>query len=85
MWVRYKEDGAIPDGIPKAYGGVECRFCQFASKCVKMEGSKHPIFGQIEVLEIKKNKHKDKKLPKKQQSTLDKLLKIVVISKGEIV
>jgi CRISPR/Cas system-associated exonuclease Cas4 (RecB family) len=84
MWVRYKEDGAIPDGIPKAYGGKECRYCQFASKCVAISGENHPV-----KLECQAMLNSKKKLTKKQEATYKKLAAIVMIAnelkKGEIV
>jgi CRISPR/Cas system-associated exonuclease Cas4 (RecB family) len=85
MWVRYKEDGVIPNGIPKAYGGKECRYCQFASRCVAISDTKHPVR-----MEIEKLNSSTRKLTKAQQSNLLKLENIVFVAdklynKGEIV
>ena len=77
LWVQYKEDGVIPSGEPKAYGGKECRYCQFASKCVAISEDDHPVRTELAIM-----KNSTRKLTKKQLSTVMKLENIVNIAEA---
>jgi hypothetical protein len=36
----YWEDNRTPSGIPRAYGGKECQYCAYKTKCFSLDGDK---------------------------------------------